>query len=278
MKNELLHIFRNTPFGRETLMQSVYFAKQTAVSLRVYIPAFRQFLMYFENEVVTVDLDRAFLRDPTTAREHAEAVIREGGLEPHFLEPKGFTASTLPDLPVEYAFMCCPRSISDLSTKIGLGHIGPRVRNIIRNASFPILMATPVHKEWRSVTVFFGGSKNAVKALRTGLTVSRTAGCPLFLFTEAGRRPKSHYEKIIEDRGLSGQVQELVTGWLFFEKGEFRNHLYDVPHDSLAVVGAYGHSAIREAAFGSKMETIQTVLPNPMLIVGPRCSPAPGLP
>ena len=272
MKNELLHIFRNTPFGRETLMQSVYFSKETGASLRVYIPAFRQFLMYFENEVVTVDLDRAFLRDPATAKDHAEVIIREGGLEPHFLEPKGFTASTLPDLPVEYAYMCCPRTISHLSTKIGLGHIGPRVRNIIRNASFPILMTTPVHKAWHSATVFFGGSKNAVKALRTGLRISTASGCPLLLFTEAGRKPKSHYEKIIEDHGLSGEVEAQLTDWLFYEKGDFRSHLFDVPHDSLAVVGAYGHSAIREAAFGSKMEEIQTVLPNPIVIVGPLCS------
>lgn len=271
MKNELLHVYRNTPFGRETLMQSVYFCGRTGSSLRVYIPAFRQFLMYFENEVVTVDLDRAFLRDAGTARDHAEAVIRAGGLDPCFLEPKDFTASTLPDLPVDYGYMCCPRSISDLSTKIGLGYIGPRVRNIIRNASFPVLMATPVFKEWKRVVVFFGGSKNAVKAFRIGLQVSRAAGCPLILCTYSRKKPKSHYEETLRDRGLAGEMETEVSDWLFFEKGEFRTHLYDVPHDALAVVGAYGHGGLREAAFGSKMEQIQTVLPNPMLIAGPRC-------
>ena len=50
--------------------------------------------------------------------------------------------------------MCCPRSISDVSTRISLGHIGPKVRSIIKNAGFPVLTPTPVYKEWKSIMVF----------------------------------------------------------------------------------------------------------------------------
>ncbi len=273
MRNELLHIFRNTPFGRETLLQSVYFCMETGTSLRVYIPKFRQFLMYFENEVVTVDLDKSFLKDPDTARSHAEKIIIEGGLNPHFIEPKGFTASTLPDLPVDYRYMCCPRSISDLTSKIGLGHIGPKVRNIIRNASFPVLIPTPVYKEWDSVTVFFGGSHNAVKALQFGFEISTVSGFPLYLFTQTEGKPKSYYEEIIAARGLEKQMNETAPEWLFFDKGDFGSNLYEVHHKSLIIVGAYGHGALREVLFGSKMEEIQSTLPNNMLIIGPKCSP-----
>jgi len=269
MRNELLHIFRNTPFGRETLMHSVYFCKLTKTHLRVYIPKYRQFLMYFENEVVTVDLDRAFLRDPKSARPHAEEIIREGGLIPHFIEPIGYTASTLPDLPVDFKFMCCPRTISNLSTKIGLGYIGPRVRNIIRNASFAVLIPTPVFKEWKNVVVFFGGSHNAVNALRLGIELCSVTGFPLFIFTQGENRPRSYYEDIISEKGLKGEVETYLKDWLFFEKGKFYINLYHVPHDALVVVGAYGHGAIKEVFFGSKMEEIQTYLPNSMLIVGP---------
>jgi len=276
MRNELLHVFRNTPFGRETLMHSVYFCKETGTSLRVYIPKFRQFLMYFEHEVVTVDLDRAFLRDPGTAKEHAEAIIREGGLTPYFIEPKGFTASTLPDLPVDYRYMTCPRTISNLSTKIGLGYIGPRVRNIIRNASFPVFIPTSVYKEWKSVVVFFGGSQNAIKALRYGIEISTVSGFPLLLFTQGEGKHRSYYEEGIQKAGLLDSLKTLNYKWLFFEKGDFRINLYEVPHNSLVVVGAYGHGAVREVLFGSKMEEIQTVLPNSMLIVGPNCAPVLG--
>ncbi len=276
MRNELLHIFRNTPFGRETLMASVYFCKETGTSLKVYIPKFRQFLMYFEHEVVTVDLDRAFLRDPGTAKQHAEDIIREGGLVPHFIEPKGFTASTLPDLPVDYRYMTCPRTISNLSAKIGLGYIGPRVRNIIRSAGFPVFIPTPVYKEWKRIVVFFGGSQNAIKALQYGIEIATVSGFPLILFTQGEDKDLRYYEDEIKKAGLYEKLEMLGFDWLFFDRGELKVNLYEVPHDSLAIVGAYGHGVMKEVLFGSKMEEIQTVLPNSMLIVGPNCTPVIG--
>ncbi len=272
MRNELLHVFRNTPLGRETLFQSIYFCKKTDTSLRVYIPVSKQFLMYFENEVVTVDLDDSYLRDPETAKIHAEEIIRMEGLIPRFIEPKSYTASTLPDLPVDFKYMTCPRSISDLSTKISLGYIGPKVRGIIKNSSFPVLIPASVFKPWKNITVFFGGSNNAGKAVRFGIEISRKSGFPLLLFTQSEGKPKSYYEELLDQKGLLKPLKKLSFEWLFFEKGDFRKNLYEVPHDSLVIVGAYGHGPIRDILFGSKMELIQSELPNNMLIVGPYCA------
>lgn len=154
MNRQLLHIFRNTPFGREVFLQSLYFAKHTDTTPKVYIPESRQFLMYFKNTVVTVDLDHTFLTSPKTAPFHAEETIKNAGFEPDFLIPESFTSGSVPVLPVNFAFMCCPRSISDLSTKIGLGYIGPKVRSIIKNSTFPILIPSPVYNEWKSISVF----------------------------------------------------------------------------------------------------------------------------
>lgn len=269
MKNQLLHIFRNTPFGRETLLNSVYFCKTTKTPISVYIPEFPQFLMYFEKEIVTVDLDRAFLRDPDTAREHAEEIIRSQGLKPNFFSPKKFTASTLPDIPVDFKYMTCPRTISDLSTKVSLGYIGPRVRNIIKNASFPVLIPTQVYKEWKSITVFFGGSANAVNAFKEGLKISQISGLDLTLFTEI-EDPYSEedYRNILRQNMLYDEIEKGNVNWQFFDKGKLLEDLYSVPHDALIVVGAYGHGLIKELFFGSTLETIQSVLPNSMVIVG----------
>ncbi len=272
MKKQLLHVFRNTPFGREVLMQSVYFCRKTNSLLRVYIPRYRQFLMYFQHEIATIELDKSFLRDPDTAREHAEQIIKAGGLKPSFLTPKRQTASTLPDIPVDFDYMTCPRSISDLSTRISLGHIGPKVRIIIRNAHFPVLIPTPVYKPWNSITVFFGGSHNARKALKVGAELARKSDLPLYLFTQAEGKSRQYYEKILADGGFEDMLAEQHFQWLFFDKGKFRINLYDVPHDSLAIVGAYGHGLIKEVLFGSTMEEIQTILPNNMIIVGPEVS------
>jgi len=277
VRNELLHVFKNTPYGREILMASVYFCKETGTALRVYIPKFRQFLMYFENEVATVDLDRAFLRDPGTAKEHAEQIITEAGLTPHFIEPKGFTASTLPDLPTDFRYMTCSGALSIIASKVGHGSIGPGVRNIIRSAGFPVFIPTPVYKEWKKIVVFFGGSQNAIKALQYGIEISTLSGFPLLLFTQSeDHKDLNFYQGEIERAGLYKKLEAMGFEWLFFDKGDLKSNLYDVPHNGLAIVGAYGHGPLREALFGSMMEQIREILPNNMLVVGPNCTPVIG--
>ena len=62
-----------------------------------YIPKASKFLIYFGNDVVQVDLDSSFLSSPETAHEHATAILQSVGLAPSFFEPRGPTASTLPD-------------------------------------------------------------------------------------------------------------------------------------------------------------------------------------
>lgn len=270
MDLQLLHIFRNTPIGRELLLQSTYFCRNLGILPVIYVPSYMKFLMYFENDVVQVDLDGSYLREPATAMAHAVAIVRSQGLpEPKFLEPKNFTASTLPDIPVNFDFMTCPRSVSDLSSKIGLGYIGPRVRRIIHSARFPVLLGASVYKPWQSIAVFFGGSANAVKALRLGFRLSRLSGMPLDVFTQEDKRKKSYYEGVIEKESLGAEMDKYVREWRVYESGDFMDNIYDVAHDALVIAGAYGHGLVKEMLFGSTLEKIQSHLPNQLLIVGP---------
>jgi nucleotide-binding universal stress UspA family protein len=224
--------------------------------------------MYFANDVVQVDLDGSYLTAPKTARAHAIELLEQGGIKPHFLTPKNFTASTLPDIPTHFDFMCCPRSISDLSSKIGLGYIGPRVRRIVESARFPVLIASPVYKEWRSIAVFFGGSANAVNALRLGIQISRLAGMPLNVFTQLEKGFSKKYEQILKDESLYEEVTRFVNVWHRFKKGAFEENLYEVPHDALVILGAYGHGLLKSLVFGSKIETVQSTISNNLLISG----------
>lgn len=165
--SRLLYVFRNTPFGRETQMQSVCFCKMLDIGLDIYIPDATSFMMYFDNAAIQVDLDRSYRTDPDTARQRARAIAAEGGIEPRFLTPKNRTTSALPDIPTHYALVCCPRSISDLSSRIGIGTIGPKVRHIIRAARFPVLMTATVFKAWKSVAVLFGGKLETAQSTLT---------------------------------------------------------------------------------------------------------------
>jgi len=268
MSNNLFHVFRNTPLGRETLMQSLYFCRTLDVGLTIYVPDSVRFLMYFNHDAVQVDLDRSYLSEPETAVQRALALATEAGLKPRFLKPKNRTASDLPDIPTHFAFMCCPRSVSDLSSKIGLGYIGPKVRRIIRSASFPVLLTAPVFKPWNSVAVLFGGSDSALNALRSGIAVSKRSGYPLDLFIQLEEDVK-YYEQRIREAGLEKAVEKIVRHCYQCNNGEFVHNLYTLPHDALVFSGAYGHGLIKNILFGSKMELAQATLTNNLLVSGP---------
>ena len=90
MFNKLLHIFRNTPFGRETLFQSIYFCKQVGAIPAIYIPEFPKFLMYFENNVVQVDLDDSYLISKDTALEHVAEILEQENIKSDFIKPQNF--------------------------------------------------------------------------------------------------------------------------------------------------------------------------------------------
>jgi len=269
---KLLHVFRNTPFGRETFLQSLYFCKTINAFPVVYIPKSDKFLMYFSNDAVQVDLDHSYLTSPATAKKHAEELFNEIGVKPMFYEPKNFTASSLPDISTNFDYLCCPRSVSDLSSKIGLGHIGPKVRRVIKYAIFPILITSPVFKPWKSISVFFGGSKNAVNALKLGLKIAMASGLPLDIYTALEKHKKSYYQELIKKEGLTEPVNQLSRQWYFYKQSDFDAMLYDVPHNSLIVLGAYGHGIIRDLLLGSKMEQIQSTVTNNLLITGPYCT------
>ncbi len=275
MRNQLLHIFRNTPQGREVFLQSIYFSKQVNTFPKVFIPTDRQFCMYLQTTVVTVDLDGSFFYSPGTAQKHAAALLKNAGFEPDFLRPDTFTADKIPNIPVDFRFMSCPRSISDLSTKIGLGHIGPKVRSIVEKSAFPVLLPSPVFKEWKSITVFFDGSANAIKAVQIGIKLAQVTGFPLRLVTQMEKYSEDDYKEILDKKDISLQVNGKQIDWRFFKKGTLEENLYEVPHDSLAVVGTTGQGLVKKLLFGTKAEKLQTTLTNNLLLVGPNNAPFP---
>jgi nucleotide-binding universal stress UspA family protein len=267
MPYELLHVFRNTPLGRETLMQSAFFCQQLGMPIDIYVPRESQFLLYFEHGVVTVDLDRSYLRSPGSAHDHAREVVESFEVRHKFFEPTRRTASH-PDLRSDYAFMSCPRSISDLSTKIRLGHIGSRVRTIVKQAPFPVLIPAASFKRWNRVVCFFGGSANAMVALRCARQISLRSKSRLTIFTQVEDEIAS-YEQQFEQLGLAEDLRGGRVEWLSFEEGDLRENLYEVTPDGLLVAGAQGHGVAKDLLFGSKLELIQSELPNPMVVVGP---------
>ncbi|RME24762.1 MAG: universal stress protein [Deltaproteobacteria bacterium] len=270
MEGQLFHVFRNTPFGREMFLQSLYTCSKLGLAASVLVPKHKQYLMYFEHQVVTLELDDSFLTSPQTAKHRAGELARQFGVEATWLEPKEFTASGLPDLPVEFDMITCPRSMSEKSTKIGLGHLGPKVRTLVRNSICPVLIPSETYKTWNSVVVMFGGSDFSKRALEIGSRIARRSGKELSVFSYLENKTEEFYRKRLQSTALwpeveTGKVRHLTAG------GDLVEALWHVPHDALVVAGAYGHGIVREVIFGSMIEHFQTRLPNNLVLIGPNC-------
>ncbi len=269
MHRGILYIYKNTPLGREILLQSIFFSKKIDSPLFIYIPKFKQFNMYFEDRVVSVTLDSSYFRSPDTAYDRVKKILKEQNATAEFLEPEEFSASTLPDIPVSFSFMISPRVISAHLSKFSFGSIGKVVRNILLSSQFPVLLSSYCFKEWNKIYVMFGGSHNALNAFKVGYFLSKRTKDPLYLFTQQeNKRPLSYYEEIIKENGLEEELKT-VKDWLFFDTHEFEDNLFEIPPDALVVIGLFGHGLIKDVMFGSKMEIVQRELPNNLLVVGP---------
>jgi nucleotide-binding universal stress UspA family protein len=258
--------------GRENLMQSAYFCKQQfGLSLAVCIPETTQFGMEFGGDTVSVQLDASCVSYPSAARDHATEVLAAFKCNHDFYVPRERVSGTMPLLPTEWAVMACPRVISEQSSRIGLGHIGPTVRNLVKQAPFPVLIPSMSFKPWTSVTAFFGGSELRAIAVKEGMAIARLVRIPFAIHTQLDSITREECEKSLSAAGILGAVSGSDVDRRLYDKGTLEENLYAVAHDSLVVVGAAGHRLISELVFGSKLEAIQATPPDPLVVVGPVC-------
>jgi len=225
--------------------------------------------MNLDNETIKIDLDESYLAAPDSAADRVQGLAKSNGIDVTIFYPDPSPDSLLSGLQQDFSFMTCPRSISDLSSKLGLGFIGAKVRQIVQTARFPVLITSPVFKPWENITVLFGGSDSSIDALRLGIHMAKRTGLPLNMLTYL-EEDLSFYQNAIDAGGLTQEVKQSVACWHQLKTGRFEDHLYAVPHNSLVIVGAYGHGKIKELLFGSKLEKIQATLTNNLLIAGPR--------
>ncbi|GAB4188028.1 MAG: hypothetical protein Kow00105_02740 [Phycisphaeraceae bacterium] len=237
----------------------------------MYCPGNKQAIIYFEQGPVTLTLDQSYLEDQDTAREQAASLLDNAGVDYTFFEPTSFTAELIPDIPPNWSLMACPRVISEDYRRIGLGRIGPKVREIVKAARFSVFIPCGAYKPWQSVSAFFGGSKVGLRAVQLARDIADRAEVPMTVFTQLNDREHARRcRDVLEESGELAAIEHTPGWeWVSFETGTLKSNLMRVPHDSLAVVGAAGDSLIRELIFGSKLELIQSTLPNPILVVGP---------
>lgn len=272
MNCRLLHIYRNTPLGREALLQSIHFCKTLNIGLSIYIPDSKRFLMCFGcgHGTLPIDLDESFLASPETALFHARELTKKEGIDPYWVIPQNDAEKSYPKIQDSFEFMCCPRCIKEPLSKLSIGYIDSSVRRIINAAQIPILIPSPVYRPWKKIAVFYGGSSSALNALRLGLQICRISGLSMDIFTQLDNGGNEDIQNSIDSQALKNEIDNVINRWHQFDSGDFISNIFNVSHEALVVLGGFHSQKYRN--FSSKMEKIQAALPNNLLAVGPNYS------
>ncbi|MGD9248511.1 MAG: hypothetical protein PVI60_11165, partial [Desulfobacteraceae bacterium] len=251
---------------------SIHFCKTLNLSLSIYIPESKRFLMCCggENSMLPIDLDESYFVSPESALPHAKELTKNKGTKPNWIIPENDTAKSCPKIQGSFEFMCCPRCIKAPLSKLSVCYIDSLVRKIINTAQFPVLIPGPVYRPWKKITVFYGGSPNALNALKLGLQICRVSELPMDIFTQLESGGNKDIQNLINNQTLKNKIDTVIDKWHQFNSGDFISNMFNVSHDALVLFGGF-HSQ-KHRNFTSKKEKIQSGLPNNLLAVGPNFS------
>lgn len=131
------------------------------------------------------------------------------------------------------------------------GHMGLHVEQVIRSVHKPILLTQQSYKEPQRIMLAFDGSATALKGLEMLAASPLGKGLPVHLVMaganiEAAQQQMETAAHILRNAGFDTRVA-IVGG----EPEEVLNQYQQEHHIDLMVMGAYGHSRIRQFIVGS---------------------------
>lgn len=131
------------------------------------------------------------------------------------------------------------------------GHMGLHVEQVIRSLHKPILLTQQSYKEPQRIMLAYDGSATALKGLEMLAASPLGKGLPVHLVMaganiEAAQQQMETAAHILRNAGFETKVA-IVGG----EPDDVLNQYQQEHHIDLMVMGAYGHSRIRQFIVGS---------------------------
>ena len=269
MTLKVFHIYRNTPLGRETLLQAADFTKKVGGNLGVYVPEFDRLLLHFGSNAIEIRLDKSYLFAPESAGKKLSESLKVIGVKADLVSIKSQPASNLPRLSSNFDIISLPRVMIEQQGRLNLAAVGSGVRQLVKNSHAPAIIAPGRFHDWSDILVLFGGSSYSVTALKWGIELAKQTALPLKVLTivEKGKN-RDDYEKSLRNEFKDdGTAPE----WQLMASSSKTSLLDEIERSSLVVMGAYGHGRIRSRLFGSTTELVQRNTANLIMLIGQNC-------
>lgn len=147
--------------------------------------------------------------------------------------------------------------------------IGSTVERVIRHSIKPCLVTPSTHRSIHRILAAFDGSDVSSKALHEAIELALALAVPLVLLTVAEDQGHEAARAIVEDGMRLVRAHEGVAAQLVVEGRPDQVILTKAEElgCDLIVVGAYGHSRIREMILGSTTQNLVARAHCPVLLV-----------
>lgn len=146
-------------------------------------------------------------------------------------------------------------------------HIGSQLETVIRSMHRPILLVPDEFKAPQSAMLAFDGSDTAFKGVELLAGSPVLKGMPLHLVM-VGADTNDRWEQLKKAEKMLAGLESDITLAIRAGDVEPTLHAYQEEHDiDLLVMGAYGHSRIRQFLVGSTTTTMLKTAEKPLVIL-----------
>lgn len=144
------------------------------------------------------------------------------------------------------------------------GLLGSTTEAVIRNAQCPVLVTEREQARIQRVVVAYDGSEHAQGALQFATSIAEAWGVPFEVLMVG----KDGCETIVDEARSYLEAHQIEVEYIVRE-GDPRDVILDFAKEretDLIVMGAYGHSRVRELILGSTTQYVTNHAPCPVLL------------
>ncbi len=146
------------------------------------------------------------------------------------------------------------------------GHLGSNLERVVRSCAHPVLVASREFKKMENFVLAFDGGSSAQKAVQYAARESLLKGMHCYLLYVGSGKPKieaslAEAAAVLKDAGFEVTIEQRDG-----EPEKIIDEVVAQDHIDLLVMGAYGHSSIRQLIVGSTTTAMIRTVKIPVLL------------